>query len=77
LFKPIECCKNPLIASGATPIESAGRAPDKIKTRRRRRRRKGREDNIFEPILEFFSTIASEATPVGSTGCAPDEDGKY
>jgi hypothetical protein len=29
--------------------------------------------NIFESILEIFSTIASGATPIGSTGRAPDE----
>jgi hypothetical protein len=35
IFEPIKGCKHSLIASGATPIESAGRAPDEIKTRRR------------------------------------------
>jgi hypothetical protein len=35
IFEPIKCCKHPLIASRATPIKSAGRAPDEIKTRRR------------------------------------------
>jgi hypothetical protein len=34
IFESIKGCKNPLIASGATPIRSAGRAPDKIKARR-------------------------------------------
>jgi hypothetical protein len=29
--------------------------------------------NIFESILDFFSTIASGATSIGSTGRAPDE----
>jgi hypothetical protein len=29
-FEPIKGCKYPLIASGATPIGSAGRAPDEI-----------------------------------------------
>jgi hypothetical protein len=28
-FEPIICCKHPIIASGATPIRSAGRAPDR------------------------------------------------
>jgi topoisomerase IA-like protein len=27
-FEPIKGCKHPFIASGATPIESTGRAPD-------------------------------------------------
>jgi hypothetical protein len=67
-------CKHPLIASGATPIGSAGRAPDKINARRKKLKR--REDNIFEPILKKLSTIASRATPIGSTGCAPDDE-KY
>jgi hypothetical protein len=40
----------PPYSLGATPIRSAGRASDKIETRRRRRKR--REDNIFEPILK-------------------------
>jgi hypothetical protein len=29
--------------------------------------------NIFESILEIFSTIALGATSIGSTGRAPDE----
>jgi hypothetical protein len=29
--------------------------------------------NIFESILEFFSTIALGATSIGSAGRAPDE----
>jgi hypothetical protein len=29
-FEPIKGCKHPLIALGATPIGSAGRAPDEI-----------------------------------------------
>jgi hypothetical protein len=34
IFEPIKDCKHPLIASGATPIGSACRVPDEIKTRR-------------------------------------------
>jgi hypothetical protein len=34
IFEHINGCKHPLIASGATPIGSTGRAPDEIKTRR-------------------------------------------
>jgi hypothetical protein len=30
-FEPIKGCKHPFIASGATPIRSAGRAPDEKK----------------------------------------------
>jgi hypothetical protein len=33
IFEPIKGCKHPLIASGATPIGSAGRATDEIETR--------------------------------------------
>jgi hypothetical protein len=29
--------------------------------------------SLFEPILEFFLTIASGATPIESAGRAPDE----
>jgi hypothetical protein len=29
--------------------------------------------SLFEPILNFFSTIASGATPIGSAGRASDE----
>jgi hypothetical protein len=29
-FEPIKGCKHPLIASGDTPIGSAGRAPDEV-----------------------------------------------
>jgi hypothetical protein len=34
-----------------------------------------KEEYTFEPIFEFFLTIASGTTPIGSTGRAPDEDG--
>jgi hypothetical protein len=40
IFEPIKGCKHPLIVSGATPIGSAGRAPDEIKTIRRRKEEK-------------------------------------
>jgi hypothetical protein len=74
IFESIKGCKHPLIASGATPIESASHAPDEIKARKKKLKR--REGDIFEPIVEKLSTIASGATPIGSTGHAPD-DGKY
>jgi hypothetical protein len=35
IFKSIKGCEHPHIASGATPIGSAGRAPDEIKASRR------------------------------------------
>jgi hypothetical protein len=35
IFESIKGSKHPLITSGATPIGSAGRAPDEIKARRR------------------------------------------
>jgi hypothetical protein len=44
MFESIKGCKHPIIASGVTPIGSAGRSPDKIKARSK--------DNIFEPILK-------------------------
>jgi uncharacterized protein Yka (UPF0111/DUF47 family) len=75
IFESIKGCKHPLIASGATTIGSAGRAPDRIIARIKKLER--REDNIFEPILKKLSTIASGATPIGSTGRAPDDDGNH
>jgi hypothetical protein len=47
IFEPIKGRKHPFIASGATPIGSAGRAPNEI-----RKKKKRREDNISEPILK-------------------------
>jgi hypothetical protein len=68
--------KHPNIDSGATPIGSAGRAPDRKTISRknsiRRIRRRGRE---LEPMIDYkYPTIASGATPIGSAGHAPDED---
>jgi hypothetical protein len=63
--------KYPNIDSGATPIGSASRAPDRklISRKNSIRRRK------FEPMIDYkYPTIASGATPIGSTGRAPDED---
>jgi hypothetical protein len=42
IFEPIKGRKHPFIASGATPIGSAGCAPNEI-----RKKKKRREDNIF------------------------------
>jgi hypothetical protein len=71
--------KYPNIDSGATPIGSASRAPDRLtisrknSTRRRRRRRRRRRK--LEPMIDYkYPTIASGATPIGSAGRAPDED---
>jgi hypothetical protein len=50
IFESINGYKHPLIASGATPIRIAGRAPEKIKARTKKVER--REDKIFESILE-------------------------
>jgi hypothetical protein len=68
--------KYPNIDSGATPIGSAGRAPDRLtilrKNLTRRRRRRGTN---FEPMIDYkYPTIASGATPIESAGRAPDED---
>jgi hypothetical protein len=52
IFEPIKGYKHPLIASGATPIGSAGRAPNEIKNKKMNLNR--REDNIFESIVEIF-----------------------
>jgi hypothetical protein len=67
--------KYPNIDSGATPIESAGRTPDrttisrKISTRREEETKKK-----LEPMIDYkYPTIASGATPIGSAGRAPDE----
>jgi hypothetical protein len=71
------------IASGATPIGSAGRAPDEKYIKKGKTffvyagRNKERQDNqqrIFESIPKSFLTIASGATPIGSAGRAPDEN---
>jgi hypothetical protein len=69
ILESIKGCKHPLIASGATTIRSARRAPDEIIT-------KISSYSILEPILEKLSTIASGATPIGSTGRAPNDNGQ-
>jgi hypothetical protein len=38
-FEPIKGCKHPLIVSGATPIGSAGCAPDEVLKRRKKKSR--------------------------------------
>jgi hypothetical protein len=80
LWSPL---KSTTIASGATPIGSAGRAPDEKYKKEGSHffvyagRNKERQDNhqrIFESIPEFFSTIPWGATPIGSAGRVPDEN---
>jgi hypothetical protein len=62
------------IDSGATPIGSAGRAPDRKTISIKNYFKKGRRRN-FEPMIDYkYSTIASGATPIGSTGHTPDEE---
>jgi hypothetical protein len=40
IFESTKGCKHPLIASGATSIGSAGRAPNKIKARRKAKKKR-------------------------------------
>jgi hypothetical protein len=74
IFESIKGCKHPFIASGATPIGSAGCAPDEIKVRRRsRKEEKAISLSLYSKIFDY----SLGATPIRSTGCAPDDDGKY
>jgi hypothetical protein len=76
--------KYPNIDSGATPIGSASRAPDRLtilrknSTRREEEKKKTKKEEgeeEFEPMIDYkYPTIASRATPIGSAGRAPDED---
>jgi hypothetical protein len=67
-------CKYPNIDSGATPIGSAGRAPDRKSISRERIRQEGKKKKL-EPMIDYkYPTIASRATPIGSAGRAPDEE---
>jgi uncharacterized cupin superfamily protein len=60
------------IASGATTIGRAGRAPDDIIKRAIMwRMKEGKFTWAY--TWNMFSTIASGATPIGSAGRAPDE----
>jgi hypothetical protein len=66
--------KYPNIDSGATPIGSAGRAPDRKSISRERIWQEGKKKKL-EPMIDYkYPTIASGATPIGSAGRAPDED---
>jgi hypothetical protein len=65
--------KYPNIDSGATPIGSAGRAPDRKTISRERIQQE--EKKKLEPMIDYkYPTIASGATPIGSAGRAPDEE---
>jgi hypothetical protein len=61
------------IASGATTIGSAGRAPDDIIEQNKQLREKCKEKVYLSLYSKHFLTIASGATPIGSAGRAPDE----
>jgi hypothetical protein len=66
--------KYPNIDSRATPIRSAGRAPDRKSISKYLIRQEGKKKN-FEPMIDYkYPTIASGAIPIGSAGRAPDED---
>ena len=65
------------VASGATPIGSACRAPDKIKIAWKSRFLKTSRKEVLqlEPTTKYkYSPVASGATPIGSAGRAPGED---
>jgi hypothetical protein len=47
LYEPIIGCRHPIIASGATPIGSAGRAPDRKLVKRK---------NIFTQVEDYRCT---------------------
>jgi hypothetical protein len=60
------------IASGATPIGSAGRAPDKKailrKNSTKREKNRQKEKKKLEPMIGYkYSSIASEATYIRSS----------
>jgi hypothetical protein len=62
------------IDSGATPIGSAGRTPDRKTILRKNSIRRRIERNL-EPMIDYkYPTIASGATPIRSAGRAPDEE---
>jgi hypothetical protein len=65
------------IASGATTIGSADRAPDDIIKKQAATRRMEEAKTTWAYTQNIFSTIASGATPIGSAGRAPDENLKF
>jgi hypothetical protein len=63
-----------IIASGATTIGSAGRAPDDIIEQNKQLRERCKDFFLHLSLYsKHFSTIASGATTIGSAGRAPDE----
>jgi hypothetical protein len=67
--------KYPNIDSGATPIGSVGRAPDRKTISRKNSTKRRRRKRNLEPIIDYkYPTIASGATPIRSAGRAPDEE---
>jgi hypothetical protein len=67
--------KYPNIDSGATPIESAGRAPDRKSISRKNSTKEMKKRKKLEPMIDYkYPTIASGATPIESAGHAPDKD---
>jgi hypothetical protein len=67
--------KYPNIDSGATPIGSAGRAPDRLTILRKNWTRRRRRERNLEPMIDYkYPTIDSGATLIGSAGRAPDEE---
>jgi hypothetical protein len=78
LFEPIIGCKHPIIASGTTPIGSAGRAPDKKIRRWKNILCRLKIMYTLKETLSLYSnkynlTIASDATSIGSAGRASDD----
>jgi hypothetical protein len=66
--------KYPNIDSGATPIRSAGCAPDRNLFRETLQKEMKKRKKL-EPMIDYkYPTVASGATPIGSAGRAPDED---
>jgi hypothetical protein len=66
--------KYPNIDSGATPIRSACRTPDRKSISRERIRQEGKKKKL-EPMIDYkYPTIASGDTPIESAGRTTDED---
>jgi hypothetical protein len=62
------------IASGATPIGSAGRAPDRKDNFEKEFDRKKKKK--LEPMIGYkYPSIASGTTYIRSIGCAPNDNG--
>jgi hypothetical protein len=67
--------KYPNIDSGATPIRSAGRAPDRKSISRKNSTKEMKKRKKFEHMIDYkYPTIASGATPIRSAGRAPNEE---